>query len=84
MNTAVHGAERGSLVVAISSRALFDLGESHDLFERNGVEAFARHQIEREDELLAPGIAIAWVMIAVNLAGDGLRDRLDPKLHGKM
>lgn len=34
--------------------------------------------------LLAPGLAIAWVMIAVNLAGDGLRDRLDPTLHGKM
>ena len=42
-----------TLVVAISSRALFDLGESHALFEREGVDAFARYQIAREDELLA-------------------------------
>ena len=68
MNTAVRGSERGSLVVAISSRALFDLGESHELFERNGVDAFARHQIEREDELLAPGIAFPLVkkLLALN------------------
>lgn len=49
------------LVVAISSRALFDLGESHELFEREGVDAFARYQIAREDELLAPGIAFPLV-----------------------
>ncbi len=29
--------------------------------------------------VLVPGLAIAWVMIAVNLLGDGLRDRLDPR-----
>lgn len=72
MNTAAQGSERGSLVVAISSRALFDLGESHDLFERSGVEAFARHQIEREDDLLAPGIAFPLVkkLLALNNGSD--------------
>src|SRR4029077_20008635 len=44
------GRGEGTLVVAISSRALFDLGESHALFEREGVDAFARYQIAREDE----------------------------------
>ena len=39
-----------TLVVAISSRALFDLGESHALFEREGIDAFARYQIAPEDE----------------------------------
>ncbi len=53
--------EPGALVVAISSRALFDLAESHELFEREGVDAFARYQIEREDEPLAPGIAFPLV-----------------------
>ena len=57
----------GNLVVAISSRALFDLGDSHELFEREGVDAFARHQIEREDELLAPGIAFPLVQKLLNL-----------------
>src|SRR5690606_34357661 len=62
-----------SFVVAISSRALFDLGESHDLFEREGVEAFARYQIEREDELLEPGIAFPLVqkLLALNASASG-------------
>ena len=29
--------------------------------------------------VVVPGLAIAWVMVAVNLVGDGLRDRLDPR-----
>ena len=56
-----------TLVVAISSRALFDLGDSHDLYEREGVDAFARHQISREDELLAPGIAFPLVQKLLHL-----------------
>lgn len=49
------------LVVAISSRALFDLRESHELFEREGLDAYRRYQIAREDEVLAPGIAFPLV-----------------------
>jgi len=56
-----------TLVVAISSRALFDLGESHDLFERDGIEAFAQHQIERENQLLQPGIAFPLVQKLLRL-----------------
>jgi 5'-nucleotidase len=56
-----------TLVVAISSRALFDLGESHALFEREGVDAFARYQIAREDDLLAPGIAFPLVQKLLRL-----------------
>ncbi|HKE47133.1 MAG TPA: 5'-nucleotidase, partial [Rhodanobacteraceae bacterium] len=57
----------GTLTVAISSRALFDLGESHALFEREGVDAFARYQIEREDDLLEPGIAFTLVQKLLRL-----------------
>jgi peptide/nickel transport system permease protein len=32
--------------------------------------------------VLAPGLAIMWVILAANLAGDGLRDRLDPRVRG--
>jgi 5'-nucleotidase len=45
------------LVVAISSRALFDLTESHRIFVEQGVDAYQRYQIEHEDEILAPGPA---------------------------
>jgi len=45
------------LVVAISSRALFDLGASHQVFETQGVEAYCRYQIDHEEEVLEPGVA---------------------------
>ena len=42
----------GKLVVAISSRALFDLDESHALYEREGVDSYTKHQIAHEDSQL--------------------------------
>jgi peptide/nickel transport system permease protein len=33
--------------------------------------------------IVAPGLAIAWVVLAANLLGDGLRDRLDPRQRGR-
>lgn len=56
------------LVVAISSRALFDLNDSHAIYERDGVDAFAQYQIAHEDEPLAPGVAFPLVrkLLALN------------------
>lgn len=56
------------LVVAISSRALFDLDESHKVFEEQGTEAYCQHQIENEDVPLAPGGAfnLAKKLLALN------------------
>ena len=61
------------LVVAISSRALFDLGDSHALFEREGLDAYRAFQIEHEDDILKPGVAFPLVqkLLGLNrLAGD--------------
>lgn len=57
-----------NLVVAISSRALFDLDESHRIFEEHGKEAFCQYQIEHEEELLQPGVAYTLVskLLAIN------------------
>lgn len=49
------------LVVAISSRALFDLDDSHAVYEQEGVEAYRRFQIDHEDEVLGKGEAYAMV-----------------------
>jgi 5'-nucleotidase len=55
------GASDDRLTVAISSRALFDLGESHALFERDGLDAYRAYQMARENDLLMPGIAFPLV-----------------------
>jgi 5'-nucleotidase len=55
------------LVVAISSRALFDLSESHELFEREGLDAYRGYQMARENDLLAPGIAFPLVQKLLRL-----------------
>ena len=63
--------DQQKMVVAISSRALFDLVESHELFETQGVEAYCKYQIERENEVLQPGAAFPLVrkLLALNDLG---------------
>jgi 5'-nucleotidase len=57
-----------TLVIGISSRALFDLNESHTLFEANGLESYAEYQVEREEVFLKPGVAfpLAQKLLALN------------------
>jgi len=49
------------LVVAISSRALFDLSESHAVYQKEGLKAYAEYQIAHEDEPLEKGDAYGFV-----------------------
>ncbi len=49
------------LVVAIASRALFDLNESHHIFESEGIEAYSLYQIDNESKCLEPGVAFPLV-----------------------
>ncbi len=49
------------LVIAISSRALFDMEKSHQVFVEQGIEAYCRYQIEHENETLEPGVAFSMV-----------------------
>ncbi|NQX89287.1 MAG: 5'-nucleotidase [Halioglobus sp.] len=49
------------LVIAISSRALFNLDESHDVYEEEGLQAYSEYQIAHEEEPLAPGEAFPLV-----------------------
>ena len=51
----------GKLVVAISSRALFNLDTSHQVYENQGVDAYRQYQIEHEEEVLEPGDAFHLV-----------------------
>lgn len=60
------------LVVAISSRALFDLDESNALYEKEGVDKYAAYQIAHENDILKPGVAFNLVkkLLALNTTGD--------------
>lgn len=49
------------LVIAISSRALFNLDESHEIYEKQGLEAYSAYQVAREDEPLEQGEAFPLV-----------------------
>ena len=51
----------GKLVVAISSRALFDLDESHAVYENEGIAAYLKYQIDHENNVLEPGVAYPLV-----------------------
>ena len=66
------------MVVAISSRALFDLHESHRVFEEQGVDAYCDYQIEHENEPLRPGTAFPLVqkLLKLNQLGDP-RERVE-------
>jgi len=60
-----------TLVIAISSRALFDMEESHKVFVDQGIEAYCHYQIEHETEILQPGVAFSMVkkFLALNNSG---------------
>jgi len=58
----------GKLVIAISSRALFDLDESHQVYVEQGVEAYCTYQRAHENVALQPGAAFNLVskLLALN------------------
>ncbi len=55
------------LVIGISSRALFDLEDSNDLFVKEGLDAYRAHQLQNEKEVLEKGTAFALVKALLNL-----------------
>lgn len=57
----------GKLVVAISSRALFDLDDSHAIYEQQGIETYLKYQIENENNVLKPGVAFSLVQKLLDL-----------------
>ncbi len=63
-----------TLVVGISSSALFDLEEADRIFREEGMAAYRRHMLETEKQLLEPGTAfpLARSLLALNrFSGEG-------------
>ncbi|MFU8833053.1 MAG: 5'-nucleotidase, partial [Wenzhouxiangella sp.] len=59
-------------MVGISSRALFDLDASHQVFEDGGLEEYMNYQRHREDEIIQPGVAFNLVKKLLALNDDGM------------
>ncbi|MCR8923355.1 5'-nucleotidase [Dasania sp. GY-MA-18] len=61
------------LVISISSRALFNLDDSHLVYQQQGLAAYQQYQIEHEDDVLEPGEAFPLVrkLLAINSKLEG-------------
>ncbi len=49
------------LVIAISSRALFNLEEENSIFEKDGLDAYTHYQLEHEKDIIPKGAAFPLV-----------------------
>jgi 5'-nucleotidase len=61
------------MVIGVSSRALFDLTVENEIFEREGVEAYCRYQVEHEQDILKPGPGFELIrgLLGLNSCMDG-------------
>lgn len=64
---------QGKLVIAISSRALFNLDAENQLFEKQGLLEYRAHQISHENVPLEPGTGFPLVrsLLRINQLGRG-------------
>ena len=53
--------KQSKLIIGISSRALFNLDQSHEIYEKEGLESYRDYQIANEDVTLEPGDAFSLV-----------------------
>ena len=63
------------LVIAISSRALFNLEEENKIFEEKGLDEYYKYQIENEDLLLKKGTAFRLVKNLLKINEDFPNDK---------
>jgi len=56
-----------TLVIGVSSRALFDLEEANGVYEAEGVDAYAAYQMQRVNDILGPGSGFALVKALLEL-----------------
>lgn len=72
--------DMGQTLLSVSSLSFLGFGVAPPTPEWGAMLSEARHFIDRGPHLLLfPGLAITLLVLAFNLAGDGLRDLLDPR-----
>lgn len=72
--------DMGNTLLTVSGLSFLGFGVGPPTPEWGAMLAEARNFIDKAPQLLAwPGLAITLMVLAFNLAGDGLRDLLDPR-----
>jgi peptide/nickel transport system permease protein len=72
--------DMGNTLLAVSGLSFLGFGVGPPTPEWGAMLAEARSFLDRAPQLLwYPGMAITFMVLAFNLAGDGLRDLLDPR-----
>lgn len=59
-----------TLVIGISSSALFDMSDADRVFRENGLQAYTKYQIENSEKPLAPGTGFSLVKAVLRLNRD--------------
>lgn len=65
------------LVVAISSRALFNIEDGNAIFENEGWDAFVAYMRKNETRRLRPGVAFPLVQKLLSFNSPGVRDKVE-------
>jgi peptide/nickel transport system permease protein len=74
-----------SAILIEASLSFLGAGTPPEIPTWGNMVASSRQFLQRAPwTIFAPGLALAMVVLAVNLVGDGLRDRLDPRLARRM
>lgn len=58
---------KNKLVVGVSFGALFDLSLEHDIYEKEGMEAYCQYQIAHEEDVLLPGPGFSLISALLKL-----------------
>lgn len=56
-----------TLIIGVSTRALFDLEEENSIFENKGIECYSQYQLTHEQEILKPGSSFLLVQSLLQL-----------------
>lgn len=64
-------------VIAVSSRALFNLEDGHVIYQTEGPAAFDEYMRKHEKKALRPGVAFPLIKKLLSLNSPGKRDRVD-------
>jgi 5'-nucleotidase len=70
-----------TLVVGVSSRALFDMEDANRVYETDGVQAYAQYQMEHVDEILPPGAGFALIQALLHLNLQTAKPRKGPPIR---